>query len=243
MRSHAMAYRTLALAGAVLASVAAQAQIAPHDASARTVAPGLPARLVADLRSAFGEHRARAVHAKGMVLEGRFTPDAAARALSAATLFRAGTPIVVRFSDFTGLPDIPDTSGGASPRGMAIKFALADGSTMDIVAHGFNGFPVATADEFGALLRAIAASGPNAAKPTALDIFFTTHPAAKTFLTTQKPPPESWATVAYFGVNAFAFIDADGRSHAVRYRFVPEAGEHQLDKEALRARGPDYLAT
>jgi catalase len=36
-------------------------------------------------------------------------------------------PVVVRFSDFAGVPSIPDTDPRASPRGMAIKFKLPDG--------------------------------------------------------------------------------------------------------------------
>lgn len=212
------------------------------DPPAAADRPRLPAQLVADLHGAFGEHRARAVHAKGVILEGRFTPDPDARTLTTATLFTAGVPIIVRFSDFTGLPDIPDTSGGASPRGMAIKFLMPDGSAMDIVAHSFNGFPVARSAEFSTLLQAIAASGSGVAKPTPLDAFLVSHPAARTFLTTQKPAPVSWATSAYFGVNALAFIDAGGQAHHVRYRFVPEAGEHQLGDAALKASLPDYLA-
>ena len=34
-------------------------------------------------------------------------------------------PVVVRFSDFTGLPNIPDTEVKANPRGFAIKFLMA----------------------------------------------------------------------------------------------------------------------
>ena len=203
----------------------------------------LPAELVSDLHAAFGEHHARAVHAKGLILRGSFTPDPAAENLSTASVFRAAVPVTVRFSDFTGIPDIPDPSPNASPRGMALKFALADGSSLDIVCHSFNGFPVATAAEFGTLFIAIAASGPSASKPTQLDTFLASHPVAKTFLTTQKPPPESWATAAYFGVNAFAFIDPQGTTHPVRYRFVPDAGEHELGDAALKSRDANYLTS
>ena len=38
----------------------------------------LPAHLVQDFHAAFGEHHARAVHTKGIILEGRFIPDKAA---------------------------------------------------------------------------------------------------------------------------------------------------------------------
>ena len=230
-----------ALAAAVLAlGIAAQCLTAaaqPADEAA------LAGQLVGNLHAAFGgDHHARAVHAKGVVLEGRFTPSAEARALCTATVFAGAVPVTVRFSDFTGLPDIPDTAGGASPRGFAVKFGLADGSGMDVVAHSYNGFPVATAAEFGALLQAIAVDGSDAGKPRALDRFLATHPAAKTFLTTQKPPPASYATAAYYGVNAVSFTGAQGVRAVVRYRFVPAAGEDYLDPDALRSKGPNYLA-
>ncbi len=62
-----------------------------------------------------------------------------------ASLFTHSVPVIVRFSDFTGLPDIPDTSPSANPRGFAVKFLLAEGSNLDVVKHSFNDFPVATA--------------------------------------------------------------------------------------------------
>lgn len=212
-----------------------------HPSSARAETDEAT-QLVNDLHTAFGAHHARAVHAKGVILEGSFTPTGEARALCTAAIFASGAiPVTVRFSDFTGLPEIPDTAAEANPRGFAIKLRPGDGPPMDIVAHSFNGFPVATASEFGMLMRAIGASGPDAAKPTALDQFLAAHPIAKTFLTTQKPPPASYATTAYYGVNSLKFL-APGNDHAfVRYRFVPAAGEHELDAATLRAKGPNYL--
>ncbi len=195
------------------------------------------------LHSAFGEHHARAVHAKGVVLEGTFTPAPEARTLTSASLFSTGTvPVTIRFSDFTGLPAIPDTSPNANPRGLALKFHMRDGSDADVVAHSFNGFPVSTADEFATFLaRRWQQCGPDASKPTPLDAFLDSHPVAKTFLTTQKPPPASYATAAYFGVNSFAFIGSTGHRIFVRYRFVPVGGEQYLDTMAVAKKGPDYL--
>jgi catalase len=201
------------------------------------------AGLVDDLRAVFGKHHARAVHAKGLILEGTFAPAEAARALSKAAVFTSrSVPVIMRFSAFPGIPDIADNIGEASPRGLAIKFRAGGDADMDVVTINFNGFPAATADQFGLLLRAIASSGPEAAKPTALDKFLESHPIAKTFLTTQKPPPVSYATTAYFGVNSVSFINAKGERHFVRYRFVPEAGEHYLDEPARKLAGPNYLA-
>jgi len=201
-----------------------------------------PSSMVSALHSAFGDHHARAVHAKGTILEGSFTPTAQARDLSEATVFSSGTlPVTVRFSDFTGIPNIPDTIGDANPRGFAIKFHLPAGAELDLVTHSFNGFPTRTSDEFAQLLRAIGASGAASVKPTALDRFLGDHPVARTFLTTQKPAPVSFGTLNYFGVNAFTFIDAAQTRRAVRYRFVPASGEQVLDAAALETKGPNYL--
>ena len=156
-------------------------------------------------------------------------------------MFTHSVPVIVRFSDFTGLPDIPDTSGSANPRGLAVKFLMPDGSILDIVNHSFNGFPVTTAAEFSTLLQALGHSPAGTAAPTPFDSFLALHPRAKTFFTTQKPPPESFATAAFYGVNAFYFTDAKGHSVPVRYRFVPEAGQHYLDEVALAAKSPTYL--
>ena len=202
-----------------------------------------PGQLVDALHTAFGNHHARAVHAKGIILEGEFTPDAhAAEWTRAFHLQHQKSAIVVRFSDFTGIPDIPDNAGGANPRGFAIKFRGPDGVTTDIVGHSFNGFPTRNTDEFRTLLLAIGASGPDAAKPTALDSFLTSHPIAKAFLTTQKTPA-SYATISYFGVNTFRFTNKKGVAHYVRYQFVPEDGEELLSPEQTKQSGPEYLQT
>ena len=191
--------------------------------------------------AAFGDNHSRAVHAKGTMVEGTFTPDPAARSLSKAKLFTLSTAKVLgRFSDFTGIPTIPDNIEGASPRGMAVKFSVPGESEVDVVMHNFNGFPTRTSAEFRELLLAVAASGKNAPKPTSLDTFLASHPIAKTFLTTQKSP-ESFATSAFFGVNSIKFTNAQGQPTFVRYQFIPAAGEHYLDAAALQAKDANYL--
>lgn len=200
------------------------------------------AALVAGLHAVFGEHHARAVHAKGIVLEGSFTPTAEAAQLSTAAVFAGGAvPVTARFSDFAGIPAIPDTDPNASPRGFAVRFTPASGDGLDLVTHSFNGFPVPTAAEFGVFVHALAASGAGAPKPTPLDTYLAAHPVAKTFLTAQIPPPVSYATVAYFGVNAMTLSGPRGQT-VVRLRWVPGAGQHSLDPAALAGKGPDYLA-
>jgi catalase len=109
--------------------------------------------------------------------------------------------------------------------------------------HLRNGFPVATGEDFLALLRAVGASGPNAAKPTALDMFMASHPAAAAFLATPKPVVVSYGTQSFFGVNALKFTNAQGVCKFGRYRIVPESGpaSYVSDDEAAK-RPPTALA-
>lgn len=217
-------------------------------AFADTAIPGqssTPVQLVDALNGVFGVHPgARAVHAKGVVLEGTFKASSSAASISKAAHLQknVSVPVTVRFSDFAGVPNIPDADGHASPHGLAIKFTLPDGSPTDIVAHSFNGFPSATPDDFRDLLIALGQSGPNAAKPTPLDTYLGSHPIAKAFLTAPKPAPVSYGTLPYFGVNTFKFINTKGKVAFGRYQFVPVAGDQRLTKEQAAKAAPDYLA-
>jgi catalase len=202
-----------------------------------------PVQLVDALNGVFGKHPgARAVHAKGVVLEGTFTPSGGASAISKAPhLQHTAVPVTVRFSNFAGIPTVADNDGLASPRGFAIKFHLPDGSTSDIVAHSFNGFPSATTDDFRDLLIALGQSGPSAPKPTPLDTYLASHPVAKAFLTTPKPAPVSYATLPYYGVNTFKFTSAANAITYGRYQFLPVSGDHYLSDAEAAKQGPDYL--
>jgi catalase len=201
-----------------------------------------PTDMVNTLNSVFGDHHARAIHAKGIVLEGTFTPDPAAKSVTKAIHLQNKTlPVVVRFSNFAGIPDIPDNHPLASPRGIAIKFKMAENRSTDIVAHSFNGFPTADTDQFRELLQALAASGPDAAKPTKLDTYLDSHPIAKNFLTSSKPAPVSYGTLPYYGVNTFRFVNADGKITYGRYRIVPVATAAYLTDEQTAKAAPGYL--
>jgi catalase len=70
-----------------------------------------------------------------------------------------------------------------------------------------------------------------------------THPAAKAFVEAAKPAPVSYATLPYFGVNAFKFTNAKGAATFGRYQLLPVGGEELLTNEQLSTMGPDYLTT
>lgn len=186
----------------------------------------------------------RSNHAKGVMLEGSFQPSAQAATISkAAHLQKADSPVLVRFSDATGVPNIPDANGNAFPKGIAIRFQLPDGLSTDIVSISVNNFPAATPEDFLGLLNAVRDSQNSTAKPSPVEQFLGSHPAALKFVTTPKPAPVSFATQPFFGVNAFKFTNAAGQSVYGRYQIIPVAGAQYLTKEAADAAAPDYLMT
>jgi len=201
----------------------------------------VPEQLVDTLNAIFGKHPGfRAVHAKGIVCEGEFTPVASAATLSKAPHLQ-GKPVrvTVRFSDGTGLPEIPDGIPDASPHGMAVRFQLPGGGRTDIVSNAFNGFSVATGEDFLALLRAVVENRKGDPKP--LETFLAAHPRAKKVVGTPKPTPASFATQPYFSVNAFEFINTEGKSRFGRYQIHPVADPKFLTPEEAAKQPPNFL--
>jgi catalase len=184
----------------------------------------------------------RFAHAKGIVCNGTFTPSTEAKTLSRAAHLRGGpVPVTVRFSDGTGLPTIPDNDPRAGPRGMAIRFTLPAGAFTDIVANSHNGFVVGNGDDFLAFLKAVAATRPDSPHPSPVEAFLGSHPSALKFVTESKPLPRSFANLAYFGNNAFLFVDSAGTKHPIRYQIMPVAGLASLDSASAAKAGPNYL--
>jgi catalase len=223
-----------ALALATMAATVVQAEDKP-----------LGVQIVDQMNALYGVHPGtRANHATGFVFEGLFTPAAGADELSSAIFLKgAPTPLTIRFSNSGGVPNAPDADpsvGGI--RGMAVKFHQADGGETDLVCISAHTFPVATGDDFLLLLQAIGASGPGVAKPTPIERFLATHPAALAFVLTPRPVAVSYGTQTYFGVDAFKFTNAKGKVTFGRYRIVPTLGEAFVSVEEAAKRAPNALA-
>ena len=103
----------------------------------------------------------------------------------------AGGTVTVRFSNSTGLPLVPDNDPNANPRGMAVRFNLAEHSHTDIVSHSTDGFPARTGEEFLEFLRALASTDlskpSDPANPSPLEKFLGAHPADRNVLTRAGP--------------------------------------------------------
>jgi catalase len=202
-------------------------------------------QLIAQFDALFGKHPGfRPAHARGIMLTGAFTPTKDAATLSSAPHFivkSEPTPVTVRFSSSTGIPNIPDTDPNADPRGFAVRFNLGEHVHTDVIGHSTPSFPTRTGAEFLEFLQAIASSAPGAPSPTPIEAFLGSHPAALAFVQTPKPPPTSFANEAYFGLSAMKFINSEGVTRYGRYIIAPDAGVKHLDEAAIKAQTKDFL--
>ena len=200
-----------------------------------------PEQAIDAANQAFGRHPgSRALHAKGTLWKGTFTATPEAAQLTRAGHMQgAEIPVTVRISNGSGDPDDPDYAPDA--RGLATKFYLPDGSRADIVAVSSPRFPTSTPDGFVELLEAQSAGAAAALK---LPLFFARNPSALRGLPANAPtllPPSSYATIPYYGIHAFKWIDSSGAERYVRYTWEPQEKGPRLSPRAAKRRGRDYL--
>ena len=200
-----------------------------------------PAAAIDAVRGVFGHHPGhRALHAKGILCRGRFTPGGEGAALTRAAHLHSGElPATVRFSNAAGDPGHPDRL--PDPRGLAVKLYLPDGARTDIVAVSSPRLPVRTPEAFIALIEAQGA-GPRPSLK--LPGFLLRNRRALTILPSLAPtllPRSSYAGITYFGIHAFRWIDAEDRARYVRYALEPEFTAERLSPKQGRGRGADYL--
>jgi len=181
------------------------------NVSTATEKDSINEQLVDALIAIFGSHPDyRPFHPKGIVCEGTFAPAGRTAWLTRAQhLQDVSSPVTVRFSDFSGVPGVPDGDPTANPRGMAIRFHLPSGASTDLIAQSYPGFPTRTPEGFLSFLRALASSGATAPTPTTLDTFLATHPQAKLFAIAPKPIPASFATESFYAIDAFRFTNRE----------------------------------
>lgn len=196
---------------------------------------------VADI---FGSHAGcRAVHAKGVLLQGSFTATPEAASLTRAAHMQ-GDPVraTVRFSNAGGNPGEPDYAQDG--RGMAVKLYLADGSRTDMVATNLPAFLFRNPQdflEFTRLRRPDPATGePDMEK---IGAFLGEHPEALPGIqaTLSSAPPASYAQLRYNGIHAFRYVNGDGEGRFGRFMWEPSAGEATLTEDEAKQGGADYL--
>src|SRR2546430_1484997 len=204
---------------------------------------GLAVEIVDQLERNGGTHPdRRRAHARGLCYRAVFIPTGEAAALTTAKHLQAApTPAIVRFSNASTDPGVPDARG---PWGMAVKFHLPDATDTDIVSVSLSVFLASTPETFLELLRATApdpgAGGPSRER---IGAFLAAHPesAAGVAETAALQPPASYATLRYRALHAFTWVAAGGERRSVRYRWEPAAGVATLDAADVGGAAPHYL--
>jgi catalase len=229
--------------------VACTVDVTPRGAAATrpSAGPGAGAssdvdvQIVDALQKRYGVHPGfRSNHAKGIIADGRFTPTPRAAELSRSPLFAGATlPVTVRFSDASGLPNLPDASASARPHGLSIKFHLPNGQDSDIVTNTLKFFTVATPEDFRDLQLAAATNPPGGPRSEQFEAFLKSHPSVERANATVGTP-DSFADEQYFGIDAFIFVDRFGTRQPIGYVIVPEHVVHLSATGAAR-QSPGYL--
>ncbi|MDX6581205.1 MAG: catalase [Solirubrobacterales bacterium] len=202
-------------------------------------------QLIAAADGIYGPSRpgTRALHAKGAWCEGTFTASPEAAALSRAFHF-SGEPIaaLVRFSNGPGDPEADDAEREA--RGFAVKLRGDDEQENDILATTTPAFATRTPEEFLELLE-LRRPDPDTGLPDfeKLGAFLAAHPEAQTAIqgTVGVGPLASFASAVYYSPHTYWLVDEAGERAPVRYRWIPDAGEHRLDDDEAKALGRNYL--
>ena len=229
--------RTL-IALAVTTFAASAVSIPAH---AQQVDPG---KFLDTFESTFGKFEGfRRSGAKGICATGEFIGSAEARGLSTSSAFSGRpVPVIVRFSVGGANPNAADNT--KSQRNMALQFTLPDGDVWQMGNISAPVFGAATPEQFLGRLESLrpdpATKAPDAAKVKA---FADANPEVllqgRHFAS--QPVPASFASVNYWGVHAFGFVDARGNKRWGKWVFAPAGGTAGLTDDEAKAKGPTFL--
>jgi len=203
-----------------------------------------PVKMVDAFEAAGGKFEGfRRSGAKGICATGEFVGSADGRNLSSASVFSGKKiPVIVRFSVGGGNPKAVDNT--KSQRNMALQFNLPDGETWQM---GNISAPVFGSSSPTQLLGRLESLTPDpstkAPNPDKVKAFAEANPEVllqgKYFAS--QPVPASFATVNYWGVHAFAFVNKKGEKQFGKWIFEPVAGVMGLSDEEAKAKGPSFL--
>ncbi|HWT37678.1 MAG TPA: catalase family peroxidase [Paraburkholderia sp.] len=200
-------------------------------------------RIIDQFQANNGPHPGyRRNHAKGLCVEGYFDSNGNAASISRAQVFAPGrTPLIGRFAIPGGNPSAPDAS--VPVRSFALLFRQHDGEQW---RTGMNSTPVFTVHTPGQFYQQLVASRPDPQTgkpdPAKLKAFYAAHAETRPFQEWIKTHPASsgLADSAYYSINAFRFVDAGGREHAVRWSVEPDMPYAPVDPQEKS--DPDFLS-
>jgi catalase len=231
-----------ALAAVLLAAAPAAVQA---QTAAQAPSPPSPIAVVDAFEAALGPIRThRPSHAKGTCATGSFVATPDGTRLSVSPVFGGQPiPVIIRFGVGGAGPGAPDTA--RSTRGLSIRFQAPGGVVWDMANISV---PIFGAPTPQALVEGLHARAPDPAtgrpNPERVAAYVAANP--KTTLQGRwlaaNPPPASWATTPYWGVNTFLFRGQDAQLRPARWVFEPAAGIERLTEEQARSLPAHYLA-
>ena len=229
----------LLLSTAALAAIGACAAARAADAVAIN-----PAAMVDAFEATNGKFEGfRRSGAKGICATGEFVGTPQGRALSTASAFSgAPVPVIVRFSVGGANPKAADNT--KSQRNLALQFNLPNGEVWQM---GNISAPIFGAASPAQLMGRVESLRPDpatkAADPAKVKAFADANPEVLLqgkFFASQ-PVPASFGSVNYWGVHAFAFVNAKGEKQFGKWVFEPVGGLQGLSDDEVKAKGPSFL--
>ena len=178
----------------------------------------------------------KVVHARGFGVHGEFEAYQSLKHLTKAHFLGAPgrkTPVFVRFSTFQGSKGSKDTA--VDIRGFAVKFYTQEGN-YDSLSLQFPVFILADAMKFMDVVHA-AKPNPKNNIPQATtahnnfwDYVANNQESANMvmWLMSMRGRPRSWRMMAGWPINTFRFINDEGKSTFVRFKWEPKLGVHSL---------------
>lgn len=230
-RVHKFPLLSLAVASLFAAALPAHAQVDPN-------------KMVDAFESTFGKYDGyRRSGAKGVCATGEFTGSAEGRALSASSAFSGKpVPVIVRYSVGGANPNAPDNTKGQ--RNMALQFNLPGGESWQMGNISAPVFGASSPEQWLGRLESLKADpATKAADPAKVKAYADANPDVllqSKYLASQ-PVPASYASVNYWGVHAFGFVDARGRTTWGKWVFEPVGGTKGLTDDEAKAKGPNFL--
>lgn len=228
----------------LFSAIAIAASSLGASAFAQSAAPVDPSAMVNQFEATFGKFEGyRRSGAKGVCATGEFVGNADARALSTASAFSGSTiPVVVRFSVGGANPKVADN--GKTQRNMALQFNLPNGEQWLMGNISAPVFGASSPQQLISLLVSRQADPETKmADPVKVKAFNDANPEvllqAKHYAS--QPVPASFGSVNYWGVHAFAFVNASGAKQFGKWVFEPVAGLQGLTDDEAKAKGPSFL--
>lgn len=190
----------------------------------------------------------RVVHARGAGAHGYFQVYKSMAKYTMAKFLqdpKKQTPVFVRFSTVVGSKGSADTV--RDPRGFAVKFYTEEGN-YDLVGNNLPVFFIRDAIKFPDMVHAFKPA-PDTNIPVSSSAnsrfwdFISLTPESThmiTWLFSDRGTVKSYRNMEGFGVNAYKWMNSDGKSVYVKYHWKPLAGLETIDRfEATRLAGVD----